>query len=155
MPLLKLNFIVNTKYVYAEPKKFNSLKEGIEYVTRYCGRCPISENRIINYDGENVTFSYNDHYDESYHEITISAEKFIMMIIRHLIPSQYKIIRYNGFYRKKHKLHDTMILLIDKAKRLIRKSFLKYEFSILKGFNKDPYNCPKCGTKMFFVFEVT
>lgn len=142
-------------YVYAEPKKFKSLKEGIEYVTRYCGRCPISENRIINYDGQNVTFSYNDHYDESYHEVTVSASDFIMMIIRHLIPQQYKIIRYNGFYRKKHKLHDTMVLLIDKAKRLIRKSFLKYEISILKSFNRDPYNCPKCGTRMNFAFEVT
>lgn len=142
-------------YVYAEPKKFKSIKESIEYITRYCGRCPISENRIINYDGEYVTFSYNDHYDESYHEITVTAEEFIMIIIRHLIPEQYKIIRYNGFYRKKHKLHDTMILLIDKAKRLIRKSVLKYEISILKSFNRDPYNCPKCGTRMTFAFEVT
>ena len=37
-------------YVYAEKKKFKSLNGGIEYVTRYCGRAPISENRIINYD---------------------------------------------------------------------------------------------------------
>lgn len=142
-------------YVYAEKKKFNSLKDGIEYVTRYCGRTPISENRIINYDGKNVTFSYNDHYDESYHEITVSAEEFIFMILRHIIPHQYKVIRYYGFYRKKHPLHDTMVLLIDKAKRHIRKTLLKYEFSILKSFNRDPYQCPKCGNKMDFVFEIT
>ena len=48
-----------------------------------------------------------------------------------------------------------MILLIDKTKRHIRKTFLKYEFSILKSFNRDPYYCPKCDTKMDFVFEVT
>jgi len=42
-----------------------------------------------------------------------------MMILIYLIPNQYKIIRYNGFYRKKHKLHDTIIVLIDKAKRAI------------------------------------
>ncbi len=145
----------NGFYVYAEKKKFKSLKDGIEYVTRYCGRCPISENRIINYDGENVTFSYNDHYDESYHEVTVSAKDFIMMILRHLIPEQYKIIRYNGFYRKKHKLHDKMVLLIDKAKRAIRKTFLKYEISILKSFNRDPYKCPICKTKMDFVCLIT
>ncbi len=142
-------------YVYAEKKKFKSLKEGIEYVTRYCGRCPISENRIINYDGKNVTFSYNDHYDDSYHEITVSAKDFIIMILRHLLPEQYKIIRYNGFYRKKHKLHDKMVLLIDKTKRAIRKTFLKYEFSISKSFNRDPYKCPKCQTKMDFVCLIT
>ena len=145
----------NGFYVYAEPKKFKSLKAGIEYVARYCGRVPISENRIINYDGRNVTFCYNDHYDDSYHEITIPAEKFIMIILRHLIPSQFKIIRYNGFYRKKHKLHDKMILLIDKTKRHFRKVFLKYEFSVLKSFNRDPYKCPKCNIKLNFVLEVT
>ena len=30
------------------------------------------------------------------------------MLLRHLIRSNYKIIRYYGFYRKKHKLHDTI-----------------------------------------------
>lgn len=48
----------NGFYVYAEPKKFKSLKDGVEYVTRYYSRPAISENRIINYDGENVTFCY-------------------------------------------------------------------------------------------------
>ena len=40
----------NRFYVYAEKKEFKSLKDGIEYVTRYCGRAPISENRIIKYE---------------------------------------------------------------------------------------------------------
>ena len=145
----------NGFYVYAEPKEFKSIKEGVEYVTRYCGRAPISENRIVNYDGTNVTFSYNDHYDESYHEVTITAEQFIMMILRHLIPTNYKIIRYYGFYRKKHKLHDTMVLLINKIKRNIRKSFLKHRLSILKSFNRDPYKCPKCDSKLNFIICVT
>ena len=86
--------------VYAEPKKFKDLKSGVEYVTRYCGRVPISENRIINYDGSNVTFSYIDHKDNKYHEITLSASQFIMVLLRHLLPTQFKIIRYYGFYRK-------------------------------------------------------
>ena len=141
----------NGFYVYAEPKKFPNLQKGIEYVTRYCGRVPISENRIVNYDGKIVTFSYIEHKDNSYHEITVPAQEFIFMILRHLITSQYKIIRYYGFYRKKHKLHDKMILLIDKSKRNIRKIFLKHRLSILKSFNRDPYNCPKCNTKLLFV----
>ena len=142
-------------YVYAEPKEFKNLKDGIEYVARYCGRLPISENRIVNYDGENVTYSYNDHYDESYHEVTVSAKEFIMMLLRHVVPEQYKIIRYNGFYRKKHKLHDKIIMLIDKIKIPIRRQLLKYELSILKSFHRNPYNCPKCNTRMEFIFEVT
>lgn len=141
-------------YVYAEPKKFKDLKSGIEYVTRYCGRVPISENRIINYDGQNVTFSYIDHYDDSYHKKTVSAQEFILMIIRHLPPSQFKIIRYYGFYRKKHKIHNKMIPLVKPHCKLFRKQLLKYEVSISMSFNRDPYNCPKCNTKMNFVLNM-
>lgn len=138
-------------YVYAEPKKFKNLQAGIEYVTRYCGRVPISENRIVNYDGSNVTFSYINHTDNQYHEITLSASQFIMILLRHLLPSNFKIIRYYGFYRKKHSLHSKMIPLIKSHCRNFRKSLLNYQVSILLAFNRDPFNCPKCDTKMNFV----
>lgn len=144
----------NGFYVYAEPKKFKDFKSGVEYVTRYCGRVPISENRIINYDKENVTFSYIDHNDDSYHEITIKAEQFIMILLRHLLPSQYKIIRYYGFYRKKHAIHDKMILMIKKHLKSFRKSLLKFRASISLNFDRDPYCCPRCDTKMDFVLYI-
>lgn len=138
-------------YVYAESKKFNNLKSGIEYVTRYCGRVPISENRIINYDGKNVTFSYIAHEDNSYHEVTVSAQEFILLLTRHIVPPQFKIIRYYGFYRRKHFIHNKMIFLIKKEVRSFRKSLLKYRASILLSFKRDPYFCPKCDSKMSFV----
>ena len=141
----------NGFYVYAEPKKFKDLKSGVEYVTRYCGRVPISENRIVNYDGHNVTFSYIGHNDNKYHEVSVCASQFILILLRHLLPSQFKIIRYYGFYRKKHSLHSKMIPLIKKHCRNFRKQLLKHQPSISLAFNRDPYNCPKCNTKMNFV----
>lgn len=142
-------------YVYAEKKKFKSLKQSIEYVTRYCGRPAISENRILNYDGKNVTFCYNDHKDNSYHEVTVDTDTFIKLIIRHLVPHNYKIIRYYGFYRKKHPLHDKIKLLIDKSKRKFRKSLLKHQNSILLSFNRKPLYCPHCDILMDFVLKIT
>ncbi|MBR3571294.1 MAG: transposase, partial [Mycoplasmataceae bacterium] len=144
----------NGFYVYAEPKKFPNFKAGVEYVTRYCGRCAISENRILNYDGINVTFCYNDHKDNEYHEITVTAIEFIKILLRHLIPYNFKIIRYYGFYRKKHQNHDKMVKMIDEAKRTIRKQFLKHRLCLLKFFNRDPYSCPKCNTIMKYACEI-
>lgn len=141
-------------YVYAEPKKFKNFKSGVEYVTRYCGRVPISENRIISYDGSNVTFSYIDHIDNSYHELTVSAHEFIFMLLRHLAPYQFKIIRYYGFYRKKVEIHDKMIRLINPEVHEFRNNLLKYRQSILLSFNRDPYRCPKCNTKLNFVLRI-
>lgn len=83
----------NGLYVYAEKKKFKNIKDGVEYITRYCGRVAISENRILNYDGTNVTFCYNSHIDNSYHKVTITAAQFITMLLRHLLPDNFKIIR--------------------------------------------------------------
>lgn len=145
----------NGFYVYAEKKKFKNLKSGIEYVCRYCGRMPISENRIKSYDGENVTFWYNAHEDEEYHEITVSAVDFLKMLIEHIIPKNFKTIRYYGFYRKKPKQHDQIKKLIDDVKKPFRKMLLKYEMSITKSFNRNPINCPHCGIRMNLFAFVT
>ena len=138
----------NGFYVYAEKKKFKNIKDGVEYVTRYCGRVAISENRILNYDGNNVTFCYNSHVDDPYHEVTVTAAQFITMLLRHLLPENFKIIRYYGFYRKKHPFHDKMVMLISTEKKKFRKQFLKYELSIRLFFKYSPYDCPKCGNRM-------
>lgn len=144
----------NGFYVYAEKKKFSSFKAGVEYVTRYCGRPAISENRILNYDGTNVTFCYNAHEDDSYHEVTVSAVDFIKILLRHLLPANFKSIRYFGFYRKKHKLHDTMNMMISKEKKTIRKQILSYTMCILNFFKYNPYDCPNCSTRMSYLCEI-
>lgn len=139
----------------AELKKSKSLKDDIEYVARYCGRPAISENRIINYDDENVTFCYNAHEDESYHEVTISAIEFIKLLIRHLVPFGFKTIRYYGFYRKKPSCFDKINKLINKEKYSIRRMLLKHRLSIMKSFNKDPYTCPRCANLLNYLLEMT
>lgn len=77
--------------------KFNSIEELIRYVTRYCARPVIAESRILNYDGENVTWCYYDHTLEDYHEITETTFSFITKILQHLLPSNFKSIRSYGF----------------------------------------------------------
>ncbi len=144
----------NGFYVYAEPKEFPNLQAGIEYVTRYCGRPSISENRIINYDGTNVTYCFNDHKDNEYHEVTVPAIKFIGMLVRHLVPENFKTIRRNGFYCQKDENHDKMVKLIPEESHKLRRQFMTYVMSILKSFNRHPLACPKCGAIMTYAFEI-
>lgn len=51
-------FYVNNK-LEDDGYKFNSIEDLIKYVTRYCSRPVIAESRIINYDGNNVTWFYS------------------------------------------------------------------------------------------------
>ena len=47
-----------------------------------------------------------------------------------------------------------MIHLIKHHCRNFRKQLLKFEVSISMAFNRNPYNCPKCDTKMNFVLYI-
>ena len=80
--------------------------------------------------------------------------QFIAMLIRHIIPENFKIIRYYGFYRKKHPLHDTINKMISNEKKKIRKCLLTHKMCILKFFHYNPYDCPKCGTSMIYFCEI-
>ena len=150
----KYGFYVNNK-LEDDGYKFNSIEDLIKYVTRYCSRPVIAESRIINYDGNNVTWFYSDHTHEQYHEITESAFSFISKLLRHLLPSNFKSIRYYGFYNKSTSLCDKLILLVNKEKRKFMHSLLKWHNSILTSFNRFPTRCPRCGTLMELCFEVT
>lgn len=135
--------------------KFKSIQDLIRYVTRYCSRPVIAESRILNYDGENVTWFYSDHTHEQYHEVTESAFSFITKILRHLLPSNFKSIRYFGFYNKSNTLCDKLFTMISKEKIPFMRSLLKWHNSILVSFKRIPIKCPKCGHLMDLVFEVS
>lgn len=155
---IKNNMFIKYKngfYVYAEPKKFNSLIDGIMYVARYGSHPAISENRILNYDGENVTFCYNDHKDNVYHEVTVPAFHFITLLIKHIAPKGFKVVRYYGFYNKKHKFHDKIVMLLSKEQIKFRKYLLKWNNLIAVSFNRIALECPNCGISMHYLFEVT
>lgn len=72
-----------------------------------------------------------------------SAFEFIMTLLRPLLPTQFNIIRYYGFYRKKHSKHPKMIPLIKqhcRNCRNFRKHLLKYEVSISMALHRSSYN---------------
>ena len=144
----------NGFYVYAEPKKFKNLIDGIMYLARYGSHPAISENRILDYDGKYVTFAYTDHKDKEYHEVTVTAPEFISMLIKHIAPKYFKVVRYYGFYSKKHKFHDKMIMMISRKKSNFRKSLLKWNNLIITSFQRFPLECPNCGNSMEYLCEV-
>lgn len=150
----KNGFYVNNK-LEDDGYKFNSIEELIKYVTRYCSRPVIAESRIINYDGNFVTWWYSDHTNEQYHEVKDSALLFISKIIRHLLPSNFKSIRSYGFYNNSCKLCDNIIRVISKEKLKFKRSLLKWKNLILTSFKRIPIKCPKCGHLMEFSFEVS
>ena len=150
----KNGFYVNNK-LEDDGYTFNSIEQLIRYLTRYCSRPAMAETRIIDYDGENVTFFYRDHKEDQYHEEKISAFAFITRLLRHLLPTEFKSIRSYSFYNKSNKLCDNIKYVISKEKIKIKRELLKWKNLILTSFNRIPIICPNCKQIMEPLFEVS
>ena len=77
---------------------FNGQGNALEYLGKYTNRIAISNQRIIRWDENTVTFSYRDSRDNNKQkEMTLPTEEFIRRFLMHVLPSGYQKIRYYGF----------------------------------------------------------
>ena len=79
----------------------------LDYLGRYTHRVAISNNRLIEIEENNVTFTYKDRKDEGkIKPATIRADEFIRRFLLHVLPYNFVRIRYFGFlanrYRKEN-----------------------------------------------------
>ena len=141
-------------YVFAPPSKFKSYTDLIKYVCRYVARPVMAESRIIDYDGQFVTFWYQRHNDDLIIIEKIHAFEFISRLIIHIPDYNFKQIRFYGAY------HNSTILKIDVTKLLTKeKADYKIKLNnwrslILLSFKFDPLNCPVCENIMIYYNSV-
>ena len=139
----------NGFYVYAKPDNISSVQQTINYVVRYTGRPAMAQSRIINYDGQYVTFWYDRHEDGKRIEETIHAFEFMKRLIKHITDKNFKVVRYYGLYAKKHKHSKKIFKLLNEAQIKIRETLRKWNISIEIYFGYNPTKC-SCGGKMIF-----
>ena len=91
-PLKKVKWVVYAKRPFAGPEQV------LDYVGRYTHRIAISNNRLLDIEGGQVSFRYKDYRDESQQKtMTLSAEEFIRRFLLHALPQGFHRIRYYGF----------------------------------------------------------
>lgn len=136
----------------------------VVYLCKYVSSPPISIRRIEGYDGQNVTYRYEDHRRGEVHE-TISAVEFIGRRIQHLPPKGFRMVRYYGIYarRVREKIHalvaGALNALVRRAEQVAqyfaqRRGMASgsYRQKLEEEFGKGPMRCPACGsTKMLLV----
>ena len=143
----------NTKngfYVYAKPNLCDP-DTVAKYISRYLGRPVIATSRIDSYDGENVTFHYNKHEDNSYVRKTIPALDFIQLLIQHIPEKHYKMTRYYGLYARHREVDQKLYKVIPKSKHKILLDFNTWRKLTILSFGYDPLQCPKCNHTMEFL----
>jgi len=134
------------------------------YLCKYVSSPPISIRRIEGYDGQQVTYRYEDHRQGLVKE-TIPAAEFIGRMIQHLPPKGFRMVRYYGIYARpiREKIHrlvaEVLKVLVARAEQVAqyfaRKrgvSHAEYGRKLAEPFGKGPLSCPNCGsTKMLLI----
>ena len=143
------NSAPNGFFVYAKSSLLSS-KNAIKYIGRYLGRPVIAMSRIDYYDGENVSFHYNRHEDNSLVYETVSAVDFIKKLIIHIPDKYFHMIRYYGIYARKPKNLELFLLRVSQKSHHIYKVFSTWRFQMQMAFKIDPLWCERCNCRLSF-----
>ena len=140
----------NGFYVYAKPN-LSDPKIVTQYISRYLGRPVIALSRIDDYDGENVTFHYNKHEDNSFVKKTIPALDFIKLLIQHIPEKNFKMTRYYGIYARHREQDKKLFKVIPTSRHKLLLSFNKWRNLYLSSKGYDPLQCDNCKHTMEFM----
>jgi hypothetical protein len=92
--LLQKDWVVHVKPPFgAKPDRV------LKYLARYVYRVGISNGRLLELKGDQVTFSYRDYTEENQPEkqTTLPAEQFLGRFLQHVLPPGFMRIRHYGF----------------------------------------------------------
>lgn len=137
-------------YVYAPKSKHKSLHELLTYVCRYLSRPVMAESRILDYDGEFVTFWYQRHEDDLIIIEKVHVFEFIHRLIIHIPEPNFKYIRFYGAYHNSTQIHIDVAKMMDQDKVVLKRKYNKWRTKILLNFHIDPLICPICREEMVY-----
>ena len=135
--------------VYCKPP-FGNAQQIVKYLGQYSHRVAISNHRIKNISGSDVTFFYKDYKDESrVKPTTLSGVEFLRRFCMHILPRRFVKIRYYGILSTKQK--DRVKSLLAKKPETITET-RQERIVRLTGF--DSLLCPVCKTKFMHTIEL-
>jgi hypothetical protein len=134
--------------VYAKPA-FGGPEQVIRYLGRYTHRVAISNQRLISFDGDHVTFRWRDYTGgNKMRTMTVSSEEFIRRFLLHVLPKGFVRIRHFGVmanYRRSESIDLCRSLL--EMTPLVR--------STDSATTKPSWLCPTCRTSLIVIQRLT
>jgi uncharacterized Zn finger protein (UPF0148 family) len=133
-------FVMNGKRRFEKRDGWNMAR----YIGRYVKHPPIAESRIMNFDGNQVTYWYEDSETKQKKTVAMDKFEFIRLLLSHVPEKNFKIVRYVGIYSRRgyrHRqteFHEGEIILNKRS----------WREEIKKTFQYDPLICPYCETEM-------
>lgn len=151
---LKLKAIINWCFTYRKngfvihaKRSIKAAKHAIlKYIARYVRHPAISNRRIIGYDGEFVTFTYEE--DRKTYQKRLPKFEFISNVIQHIPDRQFKVVRRCGLYsRRANVKYQAALELLGPNPEAHTPPF-NWRRNVTNYIGADPLSCPECGCEM-------
>ena len=141
-PAAKAEWVVYAKRPFGGPAHV------LRYLARYTHRVAISNNRLLNIDGNQVAFAWKD-YKRSAAQRTMPLEgpQFIRRFLLHALPDGFQHIRSYGFLGNRHREAKLELCrrLLGTSKPVARKATdegYRDQYERLTG--RSLRDCPRC-----------
>jgi hypothetical protein len=132
--------------VYAKPP-FAGPQQVLDYVGRYTHRIAISNHRLLDFDGEHITFRYKDYAHGGKQRImTLHATEFLRRFFLHVLPRGFVRIRHFGLLA--NRFRNQMLPL---ARTLLARNSHQPLLQPAPIPSTEPaplWHCPRCGGPM-------
>ena len=130
--------------VYAKPP-FGGPQHLLGYLARYTHRVAISNQRLVAFDGERVTFRWKDYAHGNQKRImTLSASEFLRRFLLHVLPRGFVRIRPFGFLANRCRTQ-----LLPLCQRLLQDDPQAQPSAAIASTAKPAvFRCPRCATPM-------
>jgi hypothetical protein len=129
--------------VYAKPP-FGGAETVLRYLGRYTHRVAISNHRLLDFDGELVTFRWRDYaHGNKSRKMTLPAVEFLRRFVQHVLPRGFVRIRYFGFLANRWRAR-----LLPVCRQLQAGAVLPPLVPRRKTGAVTTWQCPRCGSAM-------
>ena len=96
--------VAHTEWVVYAKAPFGGPKQVLEYLGRYTHRVAISNNRLLEFGEDSVTFAWKDYRHESKNKtMRLDAQEFIRRFLLHVLPSGFQRMRSYGFLANRYR----------------------------------------------------
>ncbi|MEW6738070.1 MAG: transposase [Acidobacteriota bacterium] len=116
------------------------------YLIKYVVSPPMAVRRIIEYDGQEVEYYWQDHRSKKQESARVSAVEFIRRLVQHILPKGFQRVRYFGLQAVWKAIGATIQLAFCFAETIMEK--LGWRAKIKAKFGRDPIKCDHCGSEM-------
>jgi hypothetical protein len=127
--------------VYAKPA-FGGPSHVLRYLGRYTHRVAISNQRLLSFDGHNVSFRWKDYAHGNKQRImTLSATEFLRRFCQHVLPRGFVRIRHFGYLASAHR---TALLALARVQLAGQPG----PHPRIANSQLSTWRCPRCGANM-------